>query len=213
MGSASRKPPSTTPFSTSSSSLSPTHFTPHVGKITTQPGLRGRGEPGWSVRKQMSPLAAASASGESCTEGGEAWGGPSRGHSPPTSQASRSQLPCLALPRRGWFFQTQRFACAGFFFFFFTWELAVLPRPPRFSRCQTAAPARLSIKRPGGGRERLAGAHTTFQSIASATSASFSKLATSGHKRCFLVPPLEVGAYGHTGNPRKPECPALIKRG
>lgn len=39
----------------------------------------------------MSPLAAASASGESCTGGG----GPSRGHSPPTSQASRSQLPRL----------------------------------------------------------------------------------------------------------------------
>lgn len=69
------------PFSTSSSSPSP-----RVGKITTQPGLRGRGEPGGSVRKQMSPLAAASASGESCT------GGPSWGHSPPTSQASRSQL-------------------------------------------------------------------------------------------------------------------------
>lgn len=62
---------------------------PRVGKITTPPGLRGRGEPGGSVRKQMSPLAAASASGESCA------GGPSRGHSPPTSQASRSQLPRL----------------------------------------------------------------------------------------------------------------------
>lgn len=62
---------------------------PRVGEITTQPGLRGRGEPGGRVGKQMSPLAAASASGESCA------GGPSRGHSPPTSQASRSQLPRL----------------------------------------------------------------------------------------------------------------------
>lgn len=86
----------------------------------------------------MSPLAAASASGESCT------GGPSRGHSPPTSQASRSQLPRLG---GGGFFRLKRFACAAF-----------LPGscsyPATLSRCQDAASARLSNKsqreRPGG---------------------------------------------------------------
>lgn len=110
---------------------------PRVGKITTHPGLRGRGEPGASAGKQMSPLAAASASGERCA-----------GALPRTFTSHFSGIPLTtASPRRGCFFQTQRFACAAF-----------LPGscsyPATLSRCQDAAPARLSRQRqrerPGG---------------------------------------------------------------
>lgn len=76
----------------------------------------------------MSPLAAASASGESCTGGG-----PSRGHSPPTSQASRSQLPRLG---GGGFFRLSVLRVQ-----LFTWSCSY---PATLSRCQEAAPARLS---------------------------------------------------------------------
>lgn len=127
-----------------------------VGKITTQPGLRGRGEPGWSVRKQMSPLAAASASGESCTGWGE--GGPSRGHSPPTSQASRSQLPRLG---GGGFF---RLSVSRVQLFYLG---AVLTRP-RLADAKMQ-PLHDSVIR-GRGRDP-AGAHSTFQAAACATSA------------------------------------------
>ena len=86
----------------------------------------------------MSPLAAASASGESCTGGAL----------PRTFTSHFSGIPLTtASSRRGWFFQTQRFACAAF-----------LPGscsyPATLSRCQDAAPARLRNKRqrerPGG---------------------------------------------------------------
>lgn len=86
----------------------------------------------------MSPLAAASASGESCTGGAL----------PRTFTSHFSGIPLTtASSRRGWFFQTQRFVCAAF-----------LPGscsyPATLSRCQDAVPARLSNKRqrgrPGG---------------------------------------------------------------
>lgn len=82
----------------------------------------------------MSPLAAASASGESCTGGAL----------PRTFTSHFSGIPLTtASPRRGWFFQTRRFACAAF-----------LPGscsyPATLSRCQKpAAPARLSQETEG----------------------------------------------------------------
>lgn len=86
----------------------------------------------------MSPLAAASASGESCTGGAL----------PRTFTSHFSGIPLTtASPRRGWFFQTQRFECEAF-----------LPGscsyPATRSRCQDAAPTRLGIQRQ---REDLAG--------------------------------------------------------
>lgn len=133
-------------------SISPSSPSPRVGKITTQPGLRGRGEPGASVGKQMSPLAAASASGERCA------GGPSRGHSPPTSQASRSQLPRLG---GGVFF---RLSVSRVQLFYLG---AVLTRP-RLADVKMQ-PLHDSVSRDRGrGRE---GAHSTFRGASAAPAA------------------------------------------
>lgn len=144
----------------------------------------------------MSPLAAASASGESCTGGAL----------PRTFTSHFSGIPLTtASPRRGWFFQTQRFAYAAF-----------LPGscsyPATLGRCQDAAPARLSNKRQ---RESPGGAHSTFRAGASATSAGrdWGRLSRclSGPKRAFGLQKLEIRAA--LGPKRKQEFPALTKSG
>lgn len=95
---------STHPLSTSPSSPSP-----RVGKITTHPGLRGRGEPGASVGKQMSPLAAPQPPGSAAP------GGPPEDiHLPLLRQPAHN---CLA--SAGVFFSDSAFRVCSFF----TWEL------------------------------------------------------------------------------------------
>lgn len=172
------------PFSTSSSSPSL-----GVGKITTQPGLRGRGEPGWSVRKQMSPLAAASASGESCTGGAL----------PRTFTSHFSGIPLTtASSRRGWFF---RLSVSRVQLFYLG---AVLTRP-RLADAKTQ-PLHDSVIRDRG--RDLAGAHSTFRDAASATSAVrdwrlLSRLHFLWPKRAFV--PRKLEPWDPKGN----EFPAL----
>lgn len=131
----------------------------------------------------MSPLAAASASGESCTGGAL----------PRTFTSHFSGIPLTtASPRRGWFFQTQRFACEAF-----------LPGncsyPATRSRCQDAAPTRLGTKSQRGDP---AGAQLHFSSC------SQHHLCSAGPEpvlqaACPLAReglcPSEAGAWGSTG--------------